>query len=224
MVSVPDEFWDKEENSTYSPAEKARQREAVKVPLSQSQRKRTRRSLEQELKESEENGKVTDAEAETMVSEEQIGDLIDFLSKVLSTPEIEALRQASAIEAQDPPVNVNVQVEDQDEVKDSAQHDESPLTMTLRRKVHPPQRLTYDTLGESSEEQVPTVHRSDPGATPSTVNWTRGNSTITSDTKGWDTTIALAFSKIDCELTNEVYDLISVSPEVYNYLSSLRWD
>ncbi|PIO23127.1 hypothetical protein AB205_0165980 [Aquarana catesbeiana] len=182
LVSVPAEFWEQEEDLMCSPAEQ------------EKPRKRTRRSLEQEFKGSEENGEVTDAGTETMISEEQIGDLIDFLSEVLSTPEIEELGMDSTNETQEPFINVDLQVEDQDGVKDSPQQAEGPVLRALRRKVQPPETYIC-TLGESSEEQVPTVKRSDPRAMSSTVNQIGDKSTITFDTEGWDTAIALTFSK-----------------------------
>lgn len=112
---------------------------------------------------------------------------------------------------QDSSVNLDTPIIEEGKGEDSTKQEENPGTMKLRRKVHPPQRLTYDMLGESSEEPVFTVRRSDPEATLPTVNWVESESTLISDTAGRDLAIALLLSEVGYEITPEVCRLISES-------------
>lgn len=90
----------------------------------------------------------------------------------------------------------------------------------LRWSVHPPKRLTYDKLGESSDKLIHTI-RTVPEAAPPIVNWVGSDSARTSDTRGWDTAIALACSQTECELSKNVYRWLLMNPEVGQSLLDL---
>lgn len=181
-------------------------------------KKTVRRSLGPEFQEVSSRKDVEGTKAVAVVSEQKIGDLMDFFSEVLPAPQPAGSIQVPATATNDLSIDLSVQNGVKETVKDSVQPAGTYSPMRSRRDVHPPKRLMYDTLGKSAEEQIHTICRLAPGATLPIVNWVGGKSALTSGTNGWDTAIALACSKIGYELTDGMYQWFRENPEVCKYL------
>lgn len=87
------------------------------------------------------------------------------------------LRSESA--SMDLPMEPDIQDSDEETAENPVQTAGKYSPVRLRRNVHPPKRLTYDMLGESSKELIHTIRTQAPIFTPPTVNWVGCNSALT---------------------------------------------
>lgn len=159
----------------------------------------------------EEEGGAAGVRSEAMDITKSTGDLRDFLEDALSSLEKLESQWTLESEVQDSLDDPNAPISEEDKVEDLTKQEEDLGPMRLRRRVHPPQRLTYDTLGESSEEPVSTARRSDPEVLLPAVNWVGNGSALASDTIGLNIRTALALSSLGIEITPEVCQLICES-------------
>lgn len=91
------------------------------------------------------------------------------------------------------------------------------MSSQLRREICPPKRFTYETLGESSDELIPTTHRptqAHASLTESVVGDDLDPPLIYDlDTTGWDTDLLLACPKLNViSSSTDVYSLLSEDP------------
>lgn len=93
---------------------------------------------------------------------------------------------------------------------------ESSCTTTtrLRRDIHTPKRLTYNTLGKSSDEFIHSAQHSDQKLNPLTVPLVEDEPESPSDTSRWATNLLLTCHQNDLTLSDDLYNLLLKHPSV----------